>query len=199
MSLTAEEVYKMLRELWKFPDSITPLAPTEATAEVTTDEPIYYIKARMNEKTMEVEVADHGIWISLDTYRRQRRLNEEEFMPKARGIVSTMPWKSGVEMPKDAKKFFERIGDPSASKKSEEKPEPEEPLKNYCAPRRMFSQCKAGKTWKAHQGCRFSVKATRYERCMYFRNLNGTKHCDNHKAQKALYLSAKDGRLVPNG
>lgn len=68
----------------------------------------------------------------------------------------------------------------------------EEQKKNYCEPGDVLSRCKAGRNWKEHEKCRFSEKATRAERCMYFRDLNDTEHCDNHLAQKALYLSTQD-------
>lgn len=93
-----------------------------------------------------------------------------DFKRKSEGVTSSMFWKSGVEMAGES----------------------EEPLKNYCAPGDVFSQCEAGMNWKDHQKCRFSEKASRAERCMYFRDLNDTEHCDNHLAQKAPYLSTED-------
>jgi len=96
---------------------------------------------------------------------------EKEFMPKAREIILGTPWKSCVGVASDA--------------------DVKKDLKNYCEPGDVLSRCKAGTNWKEHQRCLFSKKATRAEKCMYFRDFNDVEHCDNHLAQKASYLSTE--------
>lgn len=59
-----------------------------------------------------------------------------------------------------------------------------EEQKNYCSPNRLFSKCTAGKKWNDHKKCRFSIKATHADRCMYFNS--DTDHCDNLDAIKNL-------------
>ncbi len=153
-------------------------------------EPVY-IKARMKENTMEVEVADRGIWIPLDTYHRQRRLNEKELGDV---MIDGEPVVIKDEKPILPKHIYGKITIPRDRFTDEQfaaikQMVTKEQKKNYCKPSDVLSRCKAGKGWKEQQKCRFSEKATRAEKCMYFRDFNDVEHCDCVDAQREPYLS----------
>jgi hypothetical protein len=53
---------------------------------------------------------------------------------------------------------------------------------NFCIPG-MFSKCGAGRTWPEHRHCRFAIKSSIANKCMYYNEfMDG--HCDNVDAQK---------------
>ena len=56
--------------------------------------------------------------------------------------------------------------------------------RNYCVSG-MLSRCSAGSEWKRQKKCRFYVKSTFRDRCMYFsETLDG--HCDCVDAQREV-------------
>ena len=53
---------------------------------------------------------------------------------------------------------------------------------NYCVPG-LLSKCGAGITWAEHRLCRFAVKSSFANKCMYY-NQSMYGHCDSLDAQK---------------
>lgn len=85
------------------------------------------------------------------------------------------------------REMFEKLG---AANMAEAKTDEER--KNYCKSGNGMAECMCavdGIDWRT---CRFKRKASRLEKCMYYRGLDGFHHCDNYKAQSAQYLSTSD-------
>lgn len=70
----------------------------------------------------------------------------------------------------------------------EDKPDLKLVRTNFCVPG-VMSRCSAGVVWDDQKKCKFAVKSTVHNRCMYFVEAIGG-HCDCVEAQRELRNAA---------
>ncbi len=63
---------------------------------------------------------------------------------------------------------------------------------NFCVPG-VMSRCSAGTVWHDQKRCKYAVKSTVHNRCMYFIEAIGG-HCDCVEAQRELRNVADDSQ-----
>lgn len=198
MSLTTEEICKIIRENWKFPPKCS--KPSICAGWGESDAEVEFREVRCITYNIPSGVIyffpkeTDAINFSKDQISPSEPYGFENLKQDVEEIISPKHVYGKITIPRD--KFtdeqFAAIKQSVLQAPCSPGEKAEEKKKNYCAPGDVFSQCKTGTNWKDHQRCRFSEKASRASRCMYFRDFNDTKHCDNHKAQKAEYLSTED-------